>query len=258
MLTSGIFAKSIMVTLGRWARSHHGAFLCRVAAAKRNAIIWPWRLVLAKLRCRKVRQVSPERHRKNRRLCDKFRYHRSFFAGCSYALSSIVAWTIYSAMMSSSPEWIAVCIFYTCISFAMLIGMALVWLHFIAVFIAVQCGIQLRTAPEQSKDKRQGQSAGREGEEENRRKGEGEYTEREDERMNRKKGRRRKEKSRRGEEEMRGGEEERRTGGKGEMRRGGEQEDERRRGGEEERRTSGGCQQRRDRQQEQTAEERPS
>ena len=208
-----------MVTLGRWARSHHGAFLCRVAAAKRNAIIWPWRLVLAKLRCRKVRQVSPERHRKNRRLCDKFRYHRSFFAGCSYALSSIVAWTIYSAMMSSSPEWIAVCIFYTCISFAMLIGMALVWLHFIAVFIAVQCGIQLRTAPEQSKDKRQGQSAGRDSSSQQQRR------EREEER------------TRVGEEKRREGEEERRRGAEEVKKRG---EEERRRGGEVERRTRGG------------------
>ena len=102
MLTSGIFAKSIMVTLGRWARSHHGAFLCRVAAAKRNAIICPWSLVLAKLRCKRVHHASPERHGKNRRLSDKFRYRCSFFAGCSYGLSSIVAWTSYNAMMSSS------------------------------------------------------------------------------------------------------------------------------------------------------------
>ena len=222
-----------MVTLGRWARSHHGAFLCRVAAAKRNAIIWPWRLVLAKLRCRKVRQVSPERHRKNRRLCDKFRYHRSFFAGCSYALSSIVAWTIYSAMMSSSPEWIAVCIFYTCISFAMLIGMALVWLHFIAVFIAVQCGIQLRTAPEQSKDKRQGQSAGRDSSSQQQRR------EREEERtrVGEEKRREGEEERRRGAEEVKKrGEEERRRGGEVERRRGGGEEEKRRRGEEERRR----------------------
>ena len=129
MLTSGIFAKSIMVTLGRWARSHHGAFLCRVAAAKRNAIICPWRLVLAKLRCKRVHHASPERHGKNRRLSDKFRNRRSFFAGCSYGLSSIVAWTSYNAMMSSSPEWIGSWMLCACIMLALLIALALLWLH---------------------------------------------------------------------------------------------------------------------------------
>ena len=106
---------------GDCGRSHRGAFLSRIAAAKRGARIRPWKLLRAT--CRRVSNNSLEQHR----------YQNSFFSKCLYGVCLGITCQM---LMTCNPGWIAAWVFCTCGIFSMLACMAVVWMHLALVFAA--------------------------------------------------------------------------------------------------------------------------